>query len=164
MKKQEQTQTLKHSVIESYGLNLHYERFLENKCIWIVKLKDGTRIFQDDNRKGINEPSAWKRLQYYLDDHPDDAIVEMLLRFGSNRIKLPSNKPFYFYSKGFMQNMTSSIGIDYHIVGWPDDSGEIYYEWYQMPDLSKTRKGHRSISECRPEQLIGNVPETSVDD
>lgn len=146
-------------VVASYGLCLTYDEFIENKAIWIVELKDGTKIFQDDDRPGLHTPSAWKRLGYYAQDHPNNPIVKMRLRFRTHIIELPSDQPFYFYSRGLIQAVTQTVGLDFHIVGGPNDSGSITLIWYKAPELVISKQAIRSLAECQPEQLIGAVPQ-----
>lgn len=146
-------------VLASYGLCTTLDEFIEDKCIWIIELKDGSKIFQDDDRPGIypNITSAWKRLGRYVKDHPDNKIAKMRLRFGTHVVELPSNQPFYFYSKGLMQSVSQSYGLDFHIVGWRDNSGDILTTWYKAPELEVASASTRPLSECQPEQLIGDL-------
>jgi hypothetical protein len=143
------------AVVASYGLCLVCDDFIEDKTMWVVDLQDGTKIFQDDNRPGLTTPSAWKRLGYYMQDFPENTIAKMRLRFGTHVVELPSGHPFYFYSRGLLQAITQTHGLDFHIVGWPNDSGSITCVWYKVPELVVTQEVTREISECSPEQLIG---------
>lgn len=146
------------AVVASYGLCLKYDEFVEDKCIWVVDLKDGTKVFQDDDRPGLHTPSAWRRLGYYLQDYPENKIDKMRLRFGSHIVELPGGKPFYFYSKGMVQSMTQTYGLDFHIVGWLDNNGQVLCVWYKVPELAVAQTAHRPLSKCLPEQLLGDVP------
>ena len=147
------------AVVASYGLCLTRDDFVVDKCIWVVDLKDGTKIFQDDDRPGLHVPSSWRRLGYYAEDHPDNPIVRMRLRFGTHIVALPGDQPFYFYSRGIIQAMTQTHGLDFHIVGGPNDTGDITCVWYKAPELIATQQAARLISDCQPEQLIGSVPQ-----
>ena len=144
-------------VVESYGLCLQFDEFIENKAIWVVDLKDGTRVFQDDERPGLHTPSAWKRLGYYAKDYPDNPIVKMRLRFGTHIVGLPSNQPFYFYSRGLLQGMTQTHGMSFHIVGGPNDTGSVTCVWYKTPELEISDRAMRQITDCQPEQIIGDL-------
>jgi hypothetical protein len=143
------------AVVASYDLCLVCDEFIENKTMWIVDLKDETKIFQDDDRPGLHTPSAWKRLGYYMHDFPENTIARMRLRFGTHVVELPGGKPFYFYSRGLMQAITQTHGLNFHIVGWPNDSGSVTCTWYKVPELVVASQADRAISECTPEQLIG---------
>jgi hypothetical protein len=140
--------------VQAYGLCTEYDEFVQDKCIWVVTLKDGTKVFQDDDRPGIQVPSAWRRLGFYVGDHPYNPPVAMRLRFGTNIVELPSEQPFYFYSKGLLQAMNMTYGLDFHIVGWPDD-GKVLCTWFKVPELAATEQRHRELSDCRREQLVG---------
>jgi len=146
------------AVVASYGLCLTYDEFIENKAIWVVDLKDGIRVFQDDDRPGLDIPSAWKRLGIYAQDHPGNPIVKMRLRFRSNIIELPSNQPLYFYSRGLLQAVTQSVGLDFHIVGGLNDEGSLTLMWYKCPELVVAQQAVRPPEECLPEQIIGAAP------
>ena len=126
-----------------------------DKCIWIVDLVDGTRIFQDDDRAFTHTPSAWKRLGYYVDDNPNNKIAKMRLRFGTNIVELLPDRPTYFYSRGLLQAATQTHGLDFHIIGWPVSDDEVLLTWYKTPELVVTEYRRRKISECKKEQLIG---------
>jgi hypothetical protein len=144
-------------VLASYGLGLTYDDFIIDKCIWVVDLKDGTKVFQDDSRPGHIESSAWKRLGSYVKDFPQNSIAKMRLRFGTHIVELPSNQPFYFYSKGLVQSILQEVGLDFHIVGNRNNSGDVLCSWYIAPELVVERDATRKISECMPGQLIGDL-------
>jgi len=150
-------------VVASYGLCLSRDEFVQEKCIWVVDLLDGTKVFQDDDRPGLHTPSAWKRLGYYIQDYPDNRIAKMRLRFGSHIVELPGGKQFYFYSKGLVQSMTQTYGLDFHIVGWLDNNGQILCVWYKVPELVVAQTGHRPIEKCQPEQLLGDLTNIAVE-
>jgi hypothetical protein len=144
-------------ILASYGLCTAYNEFIENKCIWTVDLQDGSKVFQDDDRPGCAVASAWKRLGHYVQKHPENPIVKMRLRFGTHIIALPERQPMYFYSRGLIQAVTQSFGLDFHIVGWPDKDGNLMCVWYKVPELVITETSSRKISECQPEQIISGI-------
>lgn len=143
-------------VLDSYGLRTKFDSFVEDKCIWVVDLESGAKIFQDDDRPDHNISSAWIRLGNYIKDF-NDKIIKMRLRFGTNIVELPGNKPYYFYSCGLMQSINSknTHGIGFHVVGWPNDKGELLCRWYKKPELVVTEERIRSLKDCRAEQIIG---------
>jgi len=145
------------AVVASYGLCLAYDEYVSNRCVWVVELKDGTKIFQDDDRPGLITGSAWKRLGHYIQDYPQNGIAKMRLRLGSHIVELPSDQPFYFYSWGLLQAITQTHKLDFHIVGWPDDDGNIQCTWYKVPELVVSQTATRAIEDCVREQLIGDV-------
>jgi len=148
------------SILRAYGLCVTRDEFVWDKCIWIADLKDGSKVFQDDDRPGIAVPSAWVRLGNYIKEHPENPIAKMRLRFRSNIVGLPANKPFYFYSKGLLQALQQKHGLDFHIVGWPDDTGKLLCTWYKTPELAVSQSQYRTLADCKPEQLIGQLPPT----
>jgi len=143
-------------VMASYGLCLFRDAFVRDRCGWVVDLQDGTKVFQDDDRPGQPAVSAWVRLGHYIGDYPQNNIAQMRLRFHTHIIGLPPDKPFYFYSKGMQQSMTQTHGLNFHIVGWPEkNKDDILCVWYKTPELVETKRAHRKISVCRPQQLVG---------
>ena len=142
------------NVIESYELCTQYDDFVENRCVWVVDLKDGTKVFQDDDRPGVHTPSAWKRLGYYVNDYPDNSIDKMRLRFGTHIIELPLHQKLYFYSRGLLQAIQHTCGLDFHIVGCPINDKEIECVWWKIPELTCAQSKVRNIEDCNPEQII----------
>jgi len=143
-------------VLSSYGLCTERDSFVKNKCIWIVELKDGSKVFQDDDRPGYAVASAWKRLGHYVHNNPQNSIAKMRLRFRTHIVDLPSHQSLYFYSKGLIQAFTQTYGLDFHVVGWKDDTGDILATWYKAPELVVTETSYRTISSCQPEQIISS--------
>jgi hypothetical protein len=144
-------------ILASYGLCTSYDEFIEDKCIWVVELKDGSKVFQDDDRPGCAVQSAWKRLGYYVQQNPDTPIAKMRLRFGTHIVELPERQSMYFYSRGLIQAVTQSFGLDFHIVGWPDTDGNLTCVWYKAPEGVSTEVATRRISDCQPEQIISGI-------
>lgn len=144
------------NIAMSYGLCLSFDEFIEDKCIWIADLSNGIKVFQDDDRPGQHVPSAWRRLGYYFEDYKAK-IVKWRLRFGTNVVELPDNRPYYFYSRGLLQAIQQSHGLDFHIVGWPiDKSGnELELIWFKVPELAIAERRTRFVRECEKEQLVG---------
>jgi hypothetical protein len=141
-------------IMASYGLCMTYDDYVSERCIWVVDLSDGTKVFQDDDRPGLATGSAWKRLGYYLADYPHIHIVKMRLRFGTNIVELPGDKHTYFYSRGLLQAVSQTYGLDFHIVGWNGDDDDILCYWYKMPELTEGRTSHRKLADCQPEQIL----------
>jgi len=133
------------------------DNFVMDKCVWIIELKDGTRVFQDDNRPGAKEPSAWKRLDAYIRDNPENKIHRMFLKFGTHLVEMPQEQPFYYYSRAIIQHTGMDDGLHFHVVGCLNDNGDVECLWYKIPELIVADERLKKISDCRPEQLIGDL-------
>lgn len=142
--------------MQAHHLCTSRDEYVEDRCIWIVQLKDGTQVFQDDDRPGVSHPSAWIRLGRYINEHPENKIVAMWLRFGTHIVELPSKQQLYMYSHGLLQSLNQKHGLDFHVVGWSIDAQTIQCRWYKVPELVVTKEFRRSVSALNPEQIIGD--------
>lgn len=89
--------------ITSNNLCVEPDEFVQNKSIWVVQLSDKTTVYQDDDRPGVEEPSAWTRLKRYC--AANNVYVERFwLQFRSNVIEiLPQFADGYYFSKTAMK-------------------------------------------------------------
>ena len=74
----------------------HLASHMEGNAIWVVKLNDGTLVYQDDHTE--QQPSAWERLWQHCAEN-NLYIVDMYVKFRSNVHHLQSNQHGYFFSK-----------------------------------------------------------------
>ncbi len=73
------------------------DEFVQHKPRWVVVLSNGETIYQDDDRPGMAEPSAWLRLGKYCRDR-DLHISELWMQFQTNRFMVgpPDADGYYF--------------------------------------------------------------------
>ena len=64
------------SAFVSKKIDSYVNVYGDNNPMWIVELSNGETVYQDDDRPGIEPPSAWKRLKIYCDAH-DLHVVKM---------------------------------------------------------------------------------------
>jgi len=76
----------------------HYDELINEKCVWFADLMNGERIYQDDDRSGVDEPKAWLRLRKYLEE-TGTSIYTVGARFRSNEVKMPPQKSGYYFAK-----------------------------------------------------------------
>lgn len=87
--------------------------FVKHQMRWVVVLSNGETVYQDDNRPGLDEPSAWLRLKQYVADNNLN-IIEFWLQFRTNRVLVePRAASGYYFSK-------SAFGV------WGEESKEGY--------------------------------------
>jgi hypothetical protein len=70
--------------------------FVKGKVRWVVELRSGKIIYQDDERPGELEPSAWRRLAAYLKTESEEISVGWL-QFRSHRVQVffPGASAYY---------------------------------------------------------------------
>ena len=124
----------------------------EQQTIWIVKLSNGETVFQDDDRQGLAEPSAWTRLQAYCEIN-NLHIVDFTIRFRTNKISLPSNKDGYFFCKGALSQWGAQKTEKQYVVGYVED-GIVHITKYYVPALLYWSDETRLIEKCDPNCLI----------
>jgi hypothetical protein len=131
-----------------------FDDYVCEKCIWVVTLSDGTKVFQDDDRPGMEPASAWIRLKKNLIE-TNRHIESIRLRFRTHIIdEFPHNRHIYYYSRGLIQAINSTVEHHFHVIGWLTNSGNFINLWYKAPELVKHREVYKNIEECQPDQLI----------
>jgi hypothetical protein len=121
---------------------------------WVVDLSNGERIYQDENRPGVN-PKAWLRLREYVcENHL--AITNLFLQFRSNIVTpLPKNAKGYY----FVNAILAALGdgdqrlIHYFNIGYYDGD-VIHITKWQAPELLQVDSEVRSPKSCLEETII----------
>ena len=108
--------------------------FLEHKTIWEVLLDNGLTVFQDDDRIGEEEPSAWIRLKKYVEENKLN-IQQMRLRFRDNVVSIGKNTTGFYFAKGCGKDSTQEDTNHFYIVGYLEDSNIFQCLWYKIPEL-----------------------------
>jgi hypothetical protein len=57
---------------------------------WFAKLDDGTIVYEDDNRPGLEEKNAWRRLKTYCELN-NRQVVQVGFRFHSNEVLIDTS-------------------------------------------------------------------------
>lgn len=127
--------------------------FICNNPMWLAKLSNGSVVYQDDDRPGEIEPSAWIRLQEYLIEN-NLTIIGLGLRFKTNQFWLPENKDGYFFCKVAGADWCGPT-INYYNIGFLED-GVVHTTQYKVPELTYFNEGTRSPEKCFPGTLIIN--------
>ena len=110
------------------------DEFLDEKTIWIARLSDGTVVYQDDNREGVEHHSAWIRLMSHCDDN-DLGIEEIKVRFRDHTEFVPKGDRY-----PFSKAVGSFVGHgDEHflIFGVVNDK-KMDRLWYKIPEVIVT--------------------------
>jgi len=130
------------------------DRF-ESQPRWIVTLNDGRKVYQDDDRPGL-EPSAWLRLQQYIYENAVQTvcyrfnsvfITGMYLQFRSHIEHLPSNMDGYFFCKGMTAFMAGPTVGTYN-TGYLSGDKVIVTKW-RIPELISIGDDIRDVEKCQ---------------
>jgi hypothetical protein len=151
--------TEKHNHRKEYDLCISPDDFLFEKCIWIAELSDGTVVYQDDYRPGVEIPSAWLRLSKYISENPSVCIKQLKLQF-RDHIEYIEKSILYYYSRGMAQSITSVTRRKEHhshVVGTLDEDGNILCKWWKSPEILITEERIRKIVDCNSKQLISGT-------
>lgn len=128
--------------------------FLEDKAIWVVVLKSGDSVYQDDNRPNLKEPIAWKRLGSYILES-GDSIVRMYLKFRSNIVELPSHAKGYLFCNAISKTFGDTSSKSHMVCGAISGSNLTRY-WYAVPELIIVDERVEPVAQCRAPFLIKN--------
>lgn len=128
--------------------------FLEDKTIWVAVLSNDKIIYQDDDRVGYEEKSAWIRLKKYILENKL-SIKSFYLKFRSNIVSsTPNNASGYFFSKGIMGSIATK-NVFYYVVGHIE-SNKVYIKKFKIPELLCFDEEVREVYDCKEDQLIFN--------
>jgi hypothetical protein len=135
---------------KSYGLCLEPDSFLDEKTIWIAVLSNGLSVYQDDDRPGVTEPCAWKRLGKYVSEDGLD-VIGVYIKFRSHTEKAniscenQDSKGVYF-SYGIIKSVDDTVDRKYYTLGFYAGD-ELKYDWFLVPEIVKTDQTTRRIEQ-----------------
>jgi len=139
-------------MIDEFELCTKRDEFIWDKVCWVATLADGTEVWQDDDRQGVSEPSAWIRLKNYVNSS-GNKISKLQLRFRSNIITLQPS-PAYYFTKGVLKGTSMSRCIHFACVGYLDDENVFNVTWYKIPELLPQRMTFRKLEEIHGQEMI----------
>ena len=130
------------------------DKFLREKTIWVAKLSDGTIVYQDDGRPGLDQPSAWLRMKGYVEKN-DLHIEELSIKFRSHVEKIRSGE-YYHFSKA-IACMVGESYEDYFIFSTLR-SGKLTRVWYMIPHIIITNKAViKELKQYKPNMIKGRL-------
>ncbi len=116
---------------------------MESQTRWIVDLSNGERIYQDDDRPGVETNSAWIRLGQYVKAN-NLSIIYMRLQFRSHFINVndgPADKVNgFFFSKSALGSPGMGRTQDYYVAGTLRN-GILQTKRWQIPELELDTDG-----------------------
>lgn len=135
-----------------------FDDYVRYKPIWIAELSDGTTVYQDDNREGLEIPVAWRRLRLYTKIEKTK-IVDLYLRFRSNIIRpLPRNGDGYFFCNKILQPITSKnrIIINFYVIGVVKNK-LVFTQTYKIPELLLAEQSVRNLENCEDYVICNKI-------
>jgi len=152
MKKETETQYIDRKAEKNYGLCLIEDLFLEDKPIWTCVLSNGLTVYQDDERPGIAETCAWKRLGKYVKDNGLD-IVGMYIKFRSHteevRPSCDQTVAGFYFSYAIIKSFNETVERKHYTCGLlvvnEENESNLKYDWFLVPEIIKTQCVHRAL-------------------
>ena len=125
----------------------------EHNSRWVVTLSDGSSVYYDDYRPGLDQHSSWARLKTFC-DQTGLHITSMYLQFRSHYENIPPNKEGYFFSKCVRGVLKQEEERTHHffLCGYIED-GKVKILKYSVPELIVIDTFYREIQDCE-ENLI----------
>lgn len=116
------------------GICIKLDEFLEHKTIWEVHLDNGLKIYDDSNRPGESEPSAWLRLKQYVKENKS-RIVRFNLRFRDHIESIFEESRGYYCSYGAGKDSADIDTKHFYICGQIGRSDNFKVCWWKIPEL-----------------------------
>ena len=133
------------SAFVSKRLDSYVNVYGDNNPMWIVELSNGETVYQDDDRPGIEPPSAWKRLKIYCDAH-DVHVVKMNVKNRSHMENVGEGDDGYFFCKSAGAFLFGDETIHSFVVGKLKD-GKLFTRKWRMPEVIPEGVEKRNIVE-----------------
>jgi len=135
-----------------------FDDYVKYKPIWIAELLDGTLVYQDDERDGLDIPVAWRRLHQYVNIHKTK-IVDLYLRFRSHIMKpLPRNADGYFFCNKILQpiSTTKKFIINFYVIGAVKNK-MVFTQTYKIPELLLAEQKIRQLKNCEDYVICNKI-------
>lgn len=134
------------------------DKYIEDldKPHWFADISDGTRIFGDDGRPGL-EPNSWYRLRDYLYQN-GLYIKKLFIRFRSHVEEIGESDIGYIFRKGILAAVVNGQNFHRFIVGVVREDG-VHVQVWNVPELIKddSESEVRTIESVK-ESIIWNNP------
>lgn len=132
---------------DDYTAELQTDR---GQALWQAELSSGEVVTMDDQRPGVDEPSAWVRLGHYCRRNGLH-VRRLWLKFRSNvaRDILPADADGYFFCKSVVGMMNSTETYHFYLVGCLRD-GELVVQRWQVPELVRIEQERRAVDYDSP--------------
>ena len=129
----------------SKTLDSYVNVYGDNNPVWIAELSNGETIYQDDDRPGVDPPSALKRLKTYCSAN-NIHITKMSVKNRSHIENVGSGDDGYFFCKSAGAFMFGDETMHSFIVGRLND-GKLLTRRWNMPEVTPESIEERNIGE-----------------
>lgn len=151
---------------KNFDLCTELDPFLEDKPIWVATLSSGITVYQDDNRAGVDEPIAWKRLRSYCVKQKEQ-IDFLRIKFRSHVVPITPKKilpTYYYFSYGITKDIVDDFNQDFYLSGFSFDKS-LHYSWYKIPEIIKEKTNSMDIPKdaTKDERFIPTLELTKKD-
>ena len=128
--------------------DLYIAQKFEWGTVWVATLSDGSVVYQDDDREGVEPESAWIRLGMYCEENSLH-ITSFTIQNGTNTVRIKEDADGYFFCKGAGGFLFTSDGATYqsYIVGTLKD-GLLRVDVYNVPELTIHYSENRNPEEA----------------
>ena len=128
--------------------DLYVAQMFEWGTVWVATLSDGSVVYQDDDREGVEPESAWIRLGMYCEENSLH-ITSFTIQNGTNTVRIKEDADGYFFCKGAGGFLFTSDGATYqsYIVGTLKD-GLLRVDVYNVPELTIHYSENRNPEEA----------------
>ena len=133
------------SAFVSKNLDFYVNVYGDNNPMWIAELSNGETVYQDDDRPGVDPPSAWKRLKIYCGAN-NIHITKMSVKNRSHIENVGSGDDGYFFCKSAGAFMFGDETIHSFVVGRLNDGKLLTRKW-KMPEVTPEPIEERNIDE-----------------
>ena len=79
--------------------DLYTAGLFEKGTVWVSTLSDGSVVYQDDEREGVDPESAWERLGIHCQE-AGVHVVDMYIQNGTNKAEIGKDCDGYYFCKG----------------------------------------------------------------
>ncbi|NDA64586.1 MAG: hypothetical protein EBX50_21535 [Chitinophagia bacterium] len=119
----------------------------DREACYEVDLSNGLKIYSDDNRPGLEEPSTWIRLQEYITREQVD-ITGFRIRFRSNVQHIGYGADGYYFAHASLSHFGDSKSLDYYVVGTLKNH-ELKVKRFEKPALINMQEDVRNWKEAK---------------
>ena len=124
----------------------YIEEKYERQAMWIAKLSNGETVYQDDERPGLFENSAWIRLKEYV--YANKLHIDNLtIRFRSHIISV-NHTPVggFFFRHAALGSFGSAKTVAFYLAG-TIQNGILSVVKYRVPEIEVEKIETRDIQE-----------------
>ena len=114
--------------------DLYTANLFEKGSVWVATLSDGSVVYQDDERDGVDPKSAWERLGIHCGE-TGIHVVDMYIQNGTNKVEIGKNHDGYYFCKGAGGFLYGGLTHHSYVCGVLK-GGVLLVTAYNVPELT----------------------------